>query len=178
MNLNHHTNKKRRMKLLLLSVIISSTESFLTQAPTSIHPIPHEAAPVRTPLHHFAYRNDHDASSAPLSTVTSSPAKEAPILSKKPPSHLPNGGCITLLGAGPGDPDLLTVKAYKLLQDPNNLVIVDRLVSEEVLDVIRGEVKRAKKYPGCAEQVRCLNTVAHFELYMYCMNLCRVVTFF
>jgi hypothetical protein len=68
------------------------------------------------------------------------------------PKELPNGGRITLVGAGPGDPDLLTVSAYKLLtKDPNSLVIADRLVSKEILDLIPGQVKIARKLPGCAE---------------------------
>ena len=65
--------------------------------------------------------------------------------------ELPNGGCVTLVGSGPGDPDLLTVAAYKILADPDNLVIADRLVSKEILDLIGGEIKVARKLPGCAE---------------------------
>ena len=64
---------------------------------------------------------------------------------------LPNGGKVTLVGSGPGDPDLLTVKAYKLLQDPNALVIIDRLVSPEIVNLVQGEIKTARKLPGCAE---------------------------
>jgi Tetrapyrrole (Corrin/Porphyrin) Methylases len=68
------------------------------------------------------------------------------------PDQLPNGGRVTLVGAGPGDPDLLTVAAYKLLtEDPNALVISDRLVAQEILDLIPGQVKVARKLPGCAE---------------------------
>ena len=67
------------------------------------------------------------------------------------PHQLPNGGRVTLMGSGPGDPDLLTVKAHRLLQDPNTLVICDRLVSSEILQLIQGEVKVARKLPGCAE---------------------------
>ncbi|CAB9506012.1 Siroheme synthase [Seminavis robusta] len=68
------------------------------------------------------------------------------------PDQLPNGGRVTLVGAGPGDPDLLTVAAYKILtQNPNALVISDRLVAQEILDLIPGEIKVARKLPGCAE---------------------------
>jgi siroheme synthase len=72
------------------------------------------------------------------------------------------------LGAGPGDPDLLTVKAHRLLSDKKNLVIVDRLVSEEILAVVKGEVKRANKYPGCAEQVCCLHLCDCINYTFYC----------
>lgn len=68
-----------------------------------------------------------------------------------PKEQLDNGGKITLVGSGPGDPDLLTLKALKILQDPDALVIVDRLVSQEIVDLIQGEVKVARKLPGCAE---------------------------
>eukprot|EP00538_Stauroneis_constricta_P000953 CAMPEP_0119552470 /NCGR_PEP_ID=MMETSP1352-20130426/5456_1 /TAXON_ID=265584 /ORGANISM="Stauroneis constricta, Strain CCMP1120" /LENGTH=301 /DNA_ID=CAMNT_0007598711 /DNA_START=221 /DNA_END=1126 /DNA_ORIENTATION=- len=66
---------------------------------------------------------------------------------------LANGGKITLVGSGPGDPDLLTIAAYKLLssEDDNTLFICDRLVSQEILDIIQGEKKIARKLPGCAD---------------------------
>jgi siroheme synthase len=72
-------------------------------------------------------------------------------LSDSPMNQLENGGKVTLVGSGPGDPELLTMKAVKLLQDPNALVIVDRLVSPEIMELIQGEVKVARKLPGCAE---------------------------
>jgi hypothetical protein len=71
--------------------------------------------------------------------------------SKSPVQQLNNGAKITLVGSGPGDPDLLTVKALKLLQDPNALVICDRLVSEEIRDLVKGEIQIARKLPGCAD---------------------------
>jgi hypothetical protein len=68
------------------------------------------------------------------------------------PAALPNGGRVTMVGSGPGDPDLLTVAAYKLLtENPDALVIVDRLVSPEILALIKGEVQIARKMPGCAD---------------------------
>ena len=41
-------------------------------------------------------------------------------------------GCVTLVGAGPGDPELLTLRAVKALRGAR-LVLYDHLVSKEVL---------------------------------------------
>ncbi len=75
-------------------------------------------------------------------------------LSPTPLEELGNGGKITLVGSGPGDPDLLTIKAYQLLQDPDAVVIADRLVSQEILDLVQGDIKVARKLPGCAENAQ------------------------
>jgi uroporphyrin-III C-methyltransferase / precorrin-2 dehydrogenase / sirohydrochlorin ferrochelatase len=57
---------------------------------------------------------------------------------------LPSGkpeGKVTLVGAGPGDPDLLTVKALRALQDAD-VVLHDELVSPEILDRARRDSAR------------------------------------
>lgn len=47
-------------------------------------------------------------------------------------------GRVSLIGAGPGDPELLTLKARRILHDAD-VVIHDRLVSNDVLELARRE---------------------------------------
>jgi uroporphyrin-III C-methyltransferase / precorrin-2 dehydrogenase / sirohydrochlorin ferrochelatase len=57
---------------------------------------------------------------------------------------LPSGeteGSVTLVGAGPGDADLLTVKALRTLQDAD-VVFHDELVTPEILDRARRDAAR------------------------------------
>lgn len=84
--------------------------------------------------------------------IPSSKSLEA--LAPYPMESLENGGKVTLVGAGPGDPELLTVSASRLLQDPEAFFICDRLVSSEIIDLIEGEVRVARKIPGCAEMAQ------------------------
>jgi uroporphyrin-III C-methyltransferase / precorrin-2 dehydrogenase / sirohydrochlorin ferrochelatase len=52
-----------------------------------------------------------------------------------------SAGEVTLVGAGPGDPELLTLKALRALQDAD-VILHDRLVPEGLLDMARRDAVR------------------------------------
>jgi uroporphyrin-III C-methyltransferase / precorrin-2 dehydrogenase / sirohydrochlorin ferrochelatase len=51
------------------------------------------------------------------------------------------GGSVALVGAGPGDPELLTLRAVRALQSAD-VILFDDLVSTDILDFARREAKK------------------------------------
>ncbi|MEA2950325.1 MAG: uroporphyrin-III C-methyltransferase / precorrin-2 dehydrogenase / sirohydrochlorin ferrochelatase, partial [Alphaproteobacteria bacterium] len=52
-----------------------------------------------------------------------------------------DAGSVTLVGAGPGDPELLTLRAVRALQSAD-IILIDDLVAPEILDFARREAKK------------------------------------
>jgi uroporphyrin-III C-methyltransferase / precorrin-2 dehydrogenase / sirohydrochlorin ferrochelatase len=70
-----------------------------------------------------------------------------------------NPGIVHLVGAGPGDPELLTLKALRLLSEAD-VIVYDRLVGQGVLDMARRDAERL--YVGKA---RSLHSVPQAEIH-------------
>ena len=80
------------------------------------------------------------------------------------PAQLP-AGIVHLVGAGPGDPDLLTLKAHRLLQRAD-VVVHDRLVSREVLAMARRDAERVPVGKEVIERLAMLARAGKSVVYL------------
>lgn len=77
---------------------------------------------------------------------------------------LKNKTSVYLVGAGPGDPELLTMKAYNLLQQAD-VIVYDRLVSKAIIALIPRGVK--KIYVGKAAGKHHMNQLEINQLLVH-----------
>ncbi|QYX31794.1 precorrin-4 C(11)-methyltransferase [Sphaerospermopsis torques-reginae] len=60
---------------------------------------------------------------------------------------------VYIVGAGPGDPDLLTVKAQKLLSRADVILFADSLIPEHILDICRQDAEIIKTANKTLEEI-------------------------
>ncbi len=68
-------------------------------------------------------------------------AREAAIALLNHPSASAREGVVHIVGAGPGDPELLTLRALRLIQDAD-VILYDNLVGDGVLEMARRDADR------------------------------------
>ncbi|NJL65590.1 MAG: precorrin-4 C(11)-methyltransferase [Methylacidiphilales bacterium] len=86
-------------------------------------------------------------------------------------SHFPLQPAVYIVGAGPGDPDLLTVKAIKVLANADVILFADSLVPEQILDFCKKDaeiIKTANQtlediFPVMVERVRQEKSVVRLQ---------------
>lgn len=62
---------------------------------------------------------------------------------------------VYIIGAGPGDPELLTLKAHRLITGHAEVVVYDRLIADAILDMIPSHVERI--FAGKSHQHHCMS---------------------
>ncbi|KAJ1735036.1 uroporphyrin-III C-methyltransferase [Coemansia biformis] len=117
-----------------------------------------------------AYVQNHDPQHVSItSSAASRPTLRPPSSSSESSSGMPspvlpiraNGiahpagrrGRLVLVGAGVGDPELLTMRAHKALKDAD-IVLADKLIPEPVLGIVGCEIYTARKFPGAANEAQ------------------------
>src|ERR1044071_3885928 len=72
---------------------------------------------------------------------------------------------LVVMGAGPGDPELITVKAYKALQRAD-VILYDNLASKELLTLASDQCEKVyvgkKPYESCTSQEKIHQLIKHF----------------
>ncbi len=84
-------------------------------------------------------------------------------------------GFAWLTGAGPGDPDLVTLKALQAMQSAD-VILHDRLVSREVLALARRDAEKISvgKMPGCVQNAQEDTTALLVRLVADGKRVCRL----
>ena len=89
---------------------------------------------------------------------------EFPPMLRRAHEHAPRRGEVYLVGAGPGDPELLTLRAVRLLGQAD-VILYDHLVAPEVLEYARRDAERI--YVGKERKKHTMEQTAINELLVH-----------
>ncbi len=76
-----------------------------------------------------------------------------PVGQQERPTDRPLPAAVYLVGAGPGDPELLTLKAYRLLSQADVVLIADSLVPEQLVQLVRADAELVRTADQTLEQM-------------------------
>lgn len=88
-----------------------------------------------------AFKSIHAASARQSGSIATSSRSCTPVPHGEHSGPAPKEGCVYLVGAGPGDPELLTIKAARLIQSAE-AVVYDHLVGKAILELIPATARR------------------------------------
>lgn len=82
---------------------------------------------------------------------------------------------VTIVGAGPGDPDLLTIKAFRLIEEAD-VILHDNLVSDPILAIntIAEKIYVGRKFGDASDQIERQQKINEL-LYLYYLKGKKVV---
>jgi len=132
------------------SKLAALVENYRTDVKTRL---PDEAARIEFwhslingPIGELAFNANADTLEQAVKTAVSS-------INPSTPGAISTVGHVALVGAGPGDPDLLTFRALRLVKSAD-AVVFDRLVSRSILDLCRSDAELI--YAGKAKAAHTL----------------------
>ncbi|KAJ2545133.1 uroporphyrin-III C-methyltransferase [Coemansia sp. RSA 1933] len=111
-----------------------------------------QSDPKSVDLAHTVARPSSTSASSTSSGIPS-PMLQAKTIASGVPEKIGKRGRLILVGAGVGDPELLTVRAHQTLKKAD-IVLADKLIPEAVLDVVDCEIYTARKFPGAATEAQ------------------------
>jgi len=84
------------------------------------------------------------------------------------------GNNVKIVGAGPGDMDLLTVKAYNLIRDWADVIIYDRLISDDIIALFPSNIEAIYAGKSCKNHVMSQDEI-NTELVKYASSGKRIL---
>jgi uroporphyrin-III C-methyltransferase len=141
--------KDEALRTLLRRLLPGADETFTVLSPRPLGPSADNLArtpapnviPSRSEESRDSTHEDDRDSSLSLGMTVEGRIHESDTRAREPRRENGTSGIVSLVGAGPGDPELLTLKGLRRLREAD-AVVHDRLVGSEILDYCRPDAER------------------------------------